>query len=156
MHFPSRLTARVSPDAAVQQFEAWYGSMSKGAQGMQPPVVVGGRSASSHNSGQRRGDPGLQSSQHGEGKQLDVPSSHAQSGQLHAAAPQLSEKEAVAAVKPLLKPLYAQELLLRPQFKVAAKRAVHLLCEGGTHNAKAAVKNALSSMGLELAASRVC
>ena len=123
---------------------------------MQPPVVGGGKSASSHNFGQRRGDSGLQSSKHAGLDCSRVPPSHGQAVQMQAAAPRLSEKEAVAAVKPLLKPLYAQDLLVRHQFKDAARRAVHLLSEGSIHNAQAAVKNALTSMGLELAASRLC
>ena len=82
-------------------------------------------------------------------------SSPSESKQVGAGRPRLSEKEAVAVVKPVLKILYAEELLMRQQFTDACKKAVHLLREGSAHNTKAAVKSALSSMGLELAASRV-
>ena len=82
---------------------------------------------------------------------------HAQSGSSIAAG--LSEKEAVKFVKPLLKPLYAEELLDRDQFRDVAKRATQLLCaasKSGTRDPTAAVKETLYAMGLVLAASRVC
>ncbi len=66
--------------------------------------------------------------------------------------------EALQVVKPLLKGLYSQDLLSREQFKRAAERATRLLRErgqAGAHAAAAAVKEALSMMGLELAATRV-
>ena len=81
----------------------------------------------------------------------------AQSGSSSATG--LSEKEAVKLVKPLLKSLYAEELLDRDQFKDAAKRATQALCAAsktGTRDPTAAVKETLYAMGLVLAASRVC
>ena len=66
--------------------------------------------------------------------------------------------EAWQVVKPLLKMLYSQDLLSREQYKRAAERATKLLRErgqAGAHAAAAAVKEALSVMGLELAATRV-
>ena len=71
----------------------------------------------------------------------------------------LSEKEAVKFVKPLLKPLYAEELLDRDQFKDVAKRATQVLCAAskrGKQDPTAAVKETLYAMGLVMAASRVC
>ena len=56
------------------------------------------------------------------------------------------------------KMLYSQDLLSREQYKRAAERATKLLRErgqAGAHAAAAAVKEALSVMGLELAATRV-
>ena len=66
--------------------------------------------------------------------------------------------EALQVVKPLLKRPYSQDLLSREQFKRAAERAAKLLRErgqAGVYAAAAAVKEALSVMGLELAATRV-
>lgn len=156
MALPSRLVALVSPldaQAYMQQSEVGYGNLSSSAPGRQDPNVLGGESAHRPDLDERGGFQRAQSSRGEGGTGSAVPSNrHVQNRQAHAAGP---EKEAVAAVKPLLKPLYTQELLVRHQFKDAAKRAVHLLCEGSARDAHAAVRSALSSMGLELAASRV-
>ena len=120
------------PEAAVQQFEDWYGGLNSRAGGKQQ----GGAMASS-----------------GEA------SSHIQKSQAQKAALRLFENEALKEVRPLLKPLYAQELLSRDQFKNAGRKAVQLLIDKsrlGVPDPVRAVKETLSSMGLELAASRVC
>ena len=140
---------------AVQQFEAWYGGLSNSAQGMQHQNHIKRVSASGQDIDRGRGLPGSQSSQQQAATDSSPPAT-CQKGQVPAAAARLSKKEAAAVVKPLLNPLYAQELLVHHQFSDACRRAVHLLREGSAHSARAAVKTALSSMGLELAASRVC
>ena len=66
--------------------------------------------------------------------------------------------EALQVVKPLLKRPYSQDLLSREQYKRAAEKATKLLrARGGAgeHAAAVAVKEVLSVMGLELAATRV-
>ena len=156
MHIPSQPAAPAAAQAHMQHSEASHGTLSSSAPGRQNADVIRGESAHRPDTDKREGVQGIQSSEGEEGTGSAVPSgAHSQKGQAHAAALRLSKKEAFAAVKPLLKSLLDQELLVRPQFKDAAKRAVHLLYEGGAHNAQAAVWNALSSMGLEPAASRV-
>lgn len=115
----------------MQQFEDWYGGLNSRAGGKQQGGAMG-------SSGEA--------------------SSHIQISQAHKAAQRLFENEALKAVRPLLKPLYAQELLSRDQFKNAGRKAVQLLSDSGrlgVPDAAGAVKETLSSMGLELAASRV-
>ena len=155
---PSQHTQPVAPDtqAEVQTFEAWYGGLTSTSQGMQRPTCIGVDSAPRPSPDESRGFQGSQRRQREEKAGSPVlSSSPSESKQVGAGRPRLSEKEAVAVVKPVLKILYAEELLMRQQFTDACKKAVHLLREGSAHNTKAAVKSALSSMGLELAASRV-
>ncbi len=126
------------------------------SQGMEPPNCIGVESVSRPSPDERRGVQGSQRSQQEGGAASAAPfSSRTESKEVQIGSPRLSEKDAVAVVKPVLKILYAEKLLVRQQFTDACKMAVHLLREGSAHNTRAAVKSALSSMGLELAASRV-
>ena len=158
MDLSSPHTQPMPPDtqAEVQHFEAWYGGLNSTSQYMQHPTGLGIENASGPSADERRGVQGSQKRQQEGGSGTSAtPTGQALNGRVHTAAPRLSEKEAVAVVKPVLKLLYAEKLLMRQQFTDACKKAVHLLREGAALNTQTAVKEALSSMGLELAASRV-
>ena len=124
-----------------------------------PQELLTPQQAASQQSEAQSGHP--QSSDQGEQKCLASGADHASaklssSLQMEPALRVYTEMEALGAVKPLLKALYQKEILDHDHFKKAAKKATRLLMEGNRPlDARTAVKESLSSMVLELAASRV-